>query len=156
MSGQYSGVLAVVDNGTHYLSELQRALDAIGVGYEIVDGRSCVRPPDHIAYSGIVLTGGDVHVNEPTQLAEVSFATRILELATIPVLGICLGHQLVAHHYGATIEPMPQPVDREEMIEIVRPDPLFEKLRLRFGPESPTTTRSSSSSRPWSCSLGRR
>lgn len=28
----------------------------------------------------------------------------------IPVLGICLGHQLIAHMYGATVAPAPEPV----------------------------------------------
>jgi GMP synthase (glutamine-hydrolysing) len=84
------------------------------------------------ACSGIILTGGDVHVFEPGQLAMVGLDTQVLERATVPVLGICLGHQLIANHFGATIQPLPQPIDRDEFIEIVSPDPVFAGLPRRF------------------------
>jgi len=47
-----------------------------------------------------------VYIYEPQQLAAVTFDEQILTLAKTPILGICLGHQLIAHHYGATIEAL--------------------------------------------------
>ena len=126
-------MLAVVNNGTHFLAEMQHALDVIGVDYELIDGGSRVLLPSRLgAYSGIILTGGDVHVYRAEQLAAVRVDTRILELTTVPVLGICLGHQLVAHHYGASIQPLSRPVDQDETIEIVRADAIFAGLPGRF------------------------
>jgi GMP synthase-like glutamine amidotransferase len=122
----------VVNNGTHFLAEMLAALNAIGVEYELVSGSSTVLPSMLDAFSGIILTGGDVHVFEPGHLAMVSLDTQVLDRAAVPVLGICLGHQLIAHHFGATIQPLPQPVDRDEFIEIVSPNALFARLPRRF------------------------
>jgi GMP synthase (glutamine-hydrolysing) len=121
-----SVVLAVVNNRTHFLAEMEEALGVIGVEYELIDGGALLTVERLGAYSGFILTGGPVHVYEPEQLVSVCADTQVLKLATVPVLGICLGHQLIAHHYGALIEPMAQSVDRVETIEIVRDDPVFE------------------------------
>jgi GMP synthase-like glutamine amidotransferase len=125
-------VLAVVNNGTHFLAEMRHALDVIGVDYELLSGGSRVSPSTLRAYAGIILSGGDVHVYEPEELATVRVDPQVIELATVPVLGICLGHQLIAHHFGAPIQPLLRPVDREELMEIVRPDALFSGLSERF------------------------
>ena len=125
-------MLAVVNNGTHFLAELESALDVVGIDYELIDGGSSVPPSRLAAYSGIILSGGDVHVYDAEQLAAVRVDTRVLELTTVPVLGICLGHQLVAHHYGALIQPLLRPIDQDETIEIVRADALFAGLSGRF------------------------
>lgn len=123
-----SVVLAVVNNRTHFLAEMEEALEVIGVEYEVIDGGSPLTLESLASYSGFILTGGPVHVYEPEQLVSVCADTQVLELATVPVLGICLGHQLIAHHHGALIEAMAQSVDRVETIETLLDDPLFEGL----------------------------
>jgi GMP synthase (glutamine-hydrolysing) len=80
----------------------------------------------------VILTGGDVHVYEPWELAAAALDEQILTLVTTPILGICLGHQLIAHHWGATIEALRTPIDRREVVEIVGDDPLFAGLAPRI------------------------
>jgi GMP synthase (glutamine-hydrolysing) len=119
-------MLAVVNNGTHFLDEMQGALTRLGAEIALFPGNE--RLPDRLLaeFSGVVLTGGAVRMGELRDLDAVPLNNQILSLAETPILGICLGHQLVAHHFGSTIEPMPSPVDGEESIEILTGDPLFE------------------------------
>lgn len=51
--------------------------------------------------SGLILSPGPGHPKD------ASLFYRALEMYTgkIPILGVCLGHQAIAHYYGASIEP---------------------------------------------------
>jgi GMP synthase (glutamine-hydrolysing) len=125
-------VLVVVNNGTHFLDEMHRALVALGVDHELVSGYESLTAGLLRSFSGAILTGGEVHVYIPEQLAILAVDLQVLALAEVPVLGICLGHQLIADHYGAKVEPLPSGVDTEVSIEIVRADPLFAGLPNQF------------------------
>lgn len=125
-------MLAVVNNGTHFLEELKHSLGVVGVDYELLSGGAEISASMLRIYEGIILTGGDAHVYEPDELATVWVDGKVLEMAEIPVLGICLGHQLIARHYGASIQPLPNPINGEETIEIMSPDVLFAGLSGRF------------------------
>ena len=125
-------MLIVVNNGTHFLAEMQSALARLDVEYDLVPGYESLTPDMLASFSGVILTGGDVHVHVPRDLAATALDEQILTLGTTPILGICLGHQLVAHHWGATIEALRTPVDRHEVVEIVRDDPLFAGLAPRI------------------------
>lgn len=125
-------MLTVVNNGTHFLRELGEALEALGITYGVVSGCGSLGLDELAPGAGIILTGGEVHVYEPEHLAEVAVDEAVLSWEKVPILGICLGHQLIAHHYGAEVTPLPQPVDQYEVIRVRKPDPLFEDLPRRF------------------------
>lgn len=125
-------MLIVVNNGTHFLTEMQTALARLDVAYELVPGYEQLTPEILDSYSGVILTGGDVHVYQQDELAAVALDEQILASTSVPVLGICLGHQLIANHYGATIEPLPAPVDQQELLELHLETPLFTGLPPRF------------------------
>lgn len=137
-------VLIVVNNGTHFLTELENALARLEIEYDLVPAYESLAADALASFSGVILTGGDVHVGEPDELAAVALDEQVLALADTPVLGICLGHQLIAHHYGATIEALPSPVDGQEHVEIVGNDALFaglsHHLEVRVAHDDAVTT----------------
>ena len=69
------------------------------------------RLPDPDAVDFLVVLGGPMSVNDEDRLpwlrAEKRFAADAVA-AGIPVLGICLGAQLLAHAHGARVYPAPQ------------------------------------------------
>lgn len=63
-------------------------------------------------YRGLVVLGGPMNVDEQTQRAHLRFELRAIEQALKddkPVLGICLGAQLLAHVLGAPIQRLARP-----------------------------------------------
>jgi GMP synthase-like glutamine amidotransferase len=120
-----TGPILVVDNGTHYLSELRRALTLIGVPHLVHDAQHQLAPGELAGAWGIILAGGQAHLHTPVAPAEVSLSLHLIEHADVPILGLCLGCQLVAWAYGSTIAPLVEPVDRPAEIEVVADDPLF-------------------------------
>ena len=84
--------IIVVDLHGQFTHLEQRALRDIGVDTEIVDAET---PADEIDADGIVLSGGP-------DMSRVGNAAGYLDL-DVPVLGICLGMQLIATELGGEV-----------------------------------------------------
>lgn len=65
--------------------------------------------PDPSAISGVVVTGSPAMVTDRADWSEASAAwlARIVETDAVPVLGICYGHQLLAHALGGEVGANP-------------------------------------------------
>ncbi|WP_330632786.1 GMP synthase subunit A [Halocatena halophila] len=82
----------VVDNHGQFTHLEHRALRDIGVETELIDNTT---PPAEIDADGLVLSGGP-------DMTDTGQCTAYLDL-DIPVLGICLGMQLIADSLGGTV-----------------------------------------------------
>ena len=85
-----------------------------GGAQEIVvfDAQGAVPPHDPLALAGIVITGSHAMVSdrEPWSEALVPWLQRAVSSET-PLLGICYGHQLLAHALGGEVAFHPQGVE---------------------------------------------
>jgi GMP synthase (glutamine-hydrolysing) len=64
--------------------------------------------PSLDGYDGLVILGGPMSVNDSHRLAHLTTEMRLIEAAlrrSLPVLGICLGSQLIAKTLGANVYP---------------------------------------------------
>ncbi len=64
--------------------------------------------PSLDGYNGLVVLGGPMSVNDSNRLPHLTTEMRLIEQAlrrNIPVLGICLGAQLIAKTLGAAVYP---------------------------------------------------
>jgi GMP synthase (glutamine-hydrolysing) len=66
--------------------------------------------PDPASLRGVIVTGSPAMVSdcEAWSEASASWLARIVEGDLIPVLGICYGHQLLAHGLGGEVGPNPR------------------------------------------------
>lgn len=121
------------------LGTLADALRRAGLAARVVDTPRLTRWPDPLRYAGLIVMGGPMGVYEsrryPFLKKEASDLRRAIR-ADKPVLGVCLGAQLIAHALGARVYPN----DRKEIgwfpihrTPAGRRDPLF-----RSTPASPT------------------
>ena len=63
-------------------------------------------------YQALVVLGGPMHVTETNRYPHLRTECRVIEQALeqrVPILGICLGAQLLAHVLGARVAPASRP-----------------------------------------------
>ncbi len=129
--GQTSGeCIFVLDFGAQYLQLIIRKVQEQGVRAESRPADISVEELLPEKPSGLILSGGPASVygeDAPTM------DRRVLETG-IPVLGICYGHQLMAHLLGGKVEPGERREYGFTEIEVVEPDLLLE------GVNSPSQT----------------
>jgi GMP synthase (glutamine-hydrolysing) len=89
---------------------------------------------------GVVITGSPAMVTERADWSEASarWLAKIVESDSVPVLGLCYGHQLLAHALGGEVGPNPNGREMgtvevtfhfegaEMAVEHDRPTPIFE------------------------------
>ena len=85
--------ILVVDNHGQFTHLEHRMLrDLEGVETELVDNTT---PPEEIDADGLVLSGGP-------SIEDIGYCPEYLEM-DIPVLGVCLGHQIMASELGGAV-----------------------------------------------------
>lgn len=73
-------------------------------------------------YSGIVLSPGP---GIPNEAADMPKLIDICE-NTHSILGICLGHQAIAEHFGAKLHNLPHPLHgKQGKLKVVKPDDIL-------------------------------
>jgi GMP synthase (glutamine-hydrolysing) len=109
---------------------------AAAAGHELVEWLPHEEPPPDLDDFGAALVfGGEAQVDEedahPWLRAEKAILRELLERAT-PLLGVCLGSQLVAEAAGAAVRKAPAPEIGWYEIELTVDDPLLGFLPERF------------------------
>jgi GMP synthase (glutamine-hydrolysing) len=91
---------------------MQAGLTGNGIPLHIIDPRRGDTLPAHAQLSGAVLTGSHAMVTEDAawRHALQSWLVDAVRLE-LPVLGICFGHQLLAHAMGGEVAHHPQGVE---------------------------------------------
>lgn len=85
--------------------------------------------PDLAAFDNVVVSPGPGH---PAKARDFGIGARVLAESPVPVLGVCLGHQGIAHGEGGRVAPAPEP--RHGYLSAVRHDgrDLFQGLPQNF------------------------
>ncbi|MFB9375869.1 chorismate-binding protein [Kineococcus gynurae] len=107
----------VVDNHDSYTHNLVQLL-AVATGSDpVVVSDDDVEPGalDLAGFLGILVSPGPGH---PANARDFGLAAEVLARAEVPVLGVCLGMQGIAHAAGARVEAAPQP--RHGFVDQVR------------------------------------
>lgn len=110
-------------------------------GHEFVE-RSVGDDPDALAsadeYDAVLVFGGQMNVDEEDEhpwLRDEDELIRTLVARDVPVLGVCLGGQLLAKAAGAHVGPSPESERgfvRVELTDEAKGDPLFGSLPHEF------------------------
>ena len=117
--------ILLIDNETRSLVNIHKALiehDVHTIRFEEFDFGSTIidKTSDLVILSG----GGQYSVIEN----ELRFAKEIefIHTSPLPILGICLGSELIAHTFGATLERLVRKQTGPRALEILKPtDSLF-------------------------------
>jgi GMP synthase (glutamine-hydrolysing) len=85
------------------LSPIERSLADQGIKYEIFRIFKDELPEDETEFSGVIVAGGDSMRNYIDWSNNIYRGGEIILAGEIPILGICLGHQIVSRVYGSVM-----------------------------------------------------
>ena len=97
--------VAVIDNGGQWTHREWRVLNYLGCDAEIVPN---TLPLDELGrFRALVLSGGAPRIESESEA--LGLTAEYLDAARWPILGICVGHQYIATHYGGAAGPSKVP-----------------------------------------------
>ncbi len=95
-----------------------------GMKYRVVEAYEEEVPTDPEPYSHVLILGGPMSANEeeryPFLVREIELISKCVEVDK-PLLGICLGSQLIAKTLGSRIYPAPAKEIGWHVVELTRP-----------------------------------
>ncbi|SEG75711.1 para-aminobenzoate synthetase component 2 [Thermomonospora echinospora] len=94
----------VVDNHDSFVFNIVQYLLELGADCTVKD-RSDVTPGDAAGVDGVLLSPGPGH---PADSGVCLDLVHEAERRRLPLLGVCLGHQIIAHVYGAKVSRAPE------------------------------------------------
>jgi len=112
----------VVDNGGQWTHREWRTLKYLDVDTKIIPNTTTIQQLHDFDTDGLILSGGAPRIGLESELGNC--ATYFKEL-TIPILGICAGHQYMARYYGGTVKPSKTPEFGKIQLTLIEPKNLL-------------------------------
>ena len=118
----------------HWIAEVSGLQEGYWQSCAVFDGEEL---PAFDSFSGIIITGSAAMVTQRHRWSESTAAwLKVAVKASIPTLGICYGHQLLAHALGGQVifHPGGREIGTTEIVhtEAAQADRLFSRLPGRY------------------------
>lgn len=121
------GGILVLDFGGQYAHLIVRRIRELQVPCELVPFDIPTRAVRESGAKGIILSGGPASVYERGAPKPSSDLMKL----NLPILGICYGHQLIAHLLGGAVKPATSREYGESTLKVRRGSTLLKKIPLR-------------------------
>jgi GMP synthase (glutamine-hydrolysing) len=120
-------MLLIIDNQSAFIKKFKRQyLSEEDFDYIFFDHNQPITLSAKTTIKGIILSGGRGNPYEPLNLTSNFIALMNFE---VPVLGFCLGHEILAVAHRGRIKKLPEYHGKKELITITQPaDPIFNGL----------------------------
>ncbi len=120
-------MLLIIDNQSIFIKKFKRQfLAEQDFDYIFFDHNQPLVLPQKAKIQGIILSGGKGNPYEPLNLTANFVALMTYK---VPILGLCLGHEIIGVAYGGRIRKLAKYRSRKEKIILTHPeDPIFDGL----------------------------
>lgn len=121
-------MLLIIDNQSAFIKKFKRQyLAEQDFDYVVFDHNQPITLSAKTKIAGIILSGGRGSPFEPLNLTSNFVALMNFD---VPVLGLCLGHEILAIAYRGRIKKLAEYHGKKELITILKPDdPIFSGLK---------------------------
>ncbi len=116
--------ILIIDNGSSYIGKLR----AWFAGYKVkVEPFNSTDSSDWQAHDLVILSGGHTYtvINHDAEYANELFLIREIKK---PVIGICLGFELVVHAFGGELQRLHNKETNHLTLQLVESDPILEGI----------------------------
>ncbi|MBQ6813350.1 MAG: GMP synthase subunit A [Methanobrevibacter sp.] len=113
--------ILVINNKGQYNHRIQRSLQYLKIPSELVSNQLSISEIEEKEPIGLILGGGP-------SIDGVGNAAEYIKHFDIPILGICLGHQLIAKTFGGEVATSDTESYAQVKININEENPLFKGL----------------------------
>jgi len=121
-------MIVIIDNHGQYVHRIWRTLRYLGVEAKIIPNTTSLEEIMTMNPKGIIFSGGP-------DIKKTGNCSAILDRYdefNVPILGICLGHQLIAKHFGGKVGRGEKAEYSLVEIEILKADDIFNGLPKRL------------------------
>ncbi len=118
--------ILILDFGSQYTYLIKTTYKKHGIHTEILPADVNLNNIKKQDYGGIILSGSASSIHKKI----IKFDNRVLDI-DLPILGICYGHQLIAHLYGGKVANVQQEFGKTNF-RILKHDPLFSNIKEQF------------------------
>ncbi|MCK8060038.1 MULTISPECIES: gamma-glutamyl-gamma-aminobutyrate hydrolase family protein [unclassified Fusibacter] len=120
-------MILIIDNQSAYLKKFKLSyLVEKDIDFIIFDHNQPINLSSKTVISGIILSGGKGNPFEPLNLTTNFIALMNFD---VPIIGFCLGHEIIASAYGGRVKKLSEHHLKKEPIKIVKADdPIFEGI----------------------------
>lgn len=120
-------MILLIDNQSRFIKKFKRTfLSEQDFDYIFFDHNQPIILSAKTKISGIILSGGKGNPYEPLNLTANFVAMMNFN---VPVMGFCLGFEIVAVAYRGRIKRLPEYVSRKDSVRILKPeDKIFEGI----------------------------
>ncbi len=121
-------MILIIDNKGQYVHRIKTTLRDIDVRAEIVPNTIDIDEILKKSPDGIILSGGP---NSAWEEKEIGNCGKILDM-NFPILGICLGHQIIACHFGGKVKTSGTAEYGNTEIFVDRENEIFRNMKRQF------------------------
>jgi len=118
-------MIKIIDCGSQLTQNIARRVRELGVFTEIVPFHASIDEIKKENLEGIIISGGQFSVYDN---GSPVCSKEVLNL-NIPILGICYGHQLIAHMLGGIVSPTSSREYGKTKVSLLKQSPLFSGIR---------------------------
>ena len=113
--------ILVINNKGQYNHRIQRSLQYLQIPSELVSNDLSIEEIEAKEPMGLILGGGP-------SIDDVGNAAEYIKYFDIPILGICLGHQLIAKTFGGDVSTSSTESYAQVEIDIAKSEGLFKGI----------------------------
>lgn len=114
-------MIVIINNFGQYNHRISRTLTYLGIENNLISNTTSFTEIMDLNPDGIILGGGP-------SIENIGNCKEIIENANVPILGICLGHQIIADVFGGETKSAELESYAQIEINILEPAGLFDEM----------------------------
>ncbi len=120
-------MILIINNHSGNLNKIGKILEKFNQKYIIQDQSAIFKKSKNI--EGVILTGGSLILDKKIMLSKIRADTSAIINYDVPILGICLGQEIIGELCGAEVAKLKTPVKEKEItIKILKKNKIFRNL----------------------------